>query len=218
MLNARTEVADLDIKLRDVEEQLATSQEQERDAINSHKEIRDQLEILDKDNVEAKAKLAMEMEKNTELGAELLTLVNQKETFGKMNASLNAKCETQEGKLRETEEVVEKRNKEVAELKESLEKEKLELENVRGEKQKVELELRKAVVGFEQSRLDLDKNVSQQRSGREESAQEQCGWISCRTHTIPANLLRARVSRRPTSSGTGTTKCSRSGRRPRRRS
>jgi chromosome segregation ATPase len=178
MLNARTEVADLDIKLRDVEEQLATSQEQERDAINSHKEIRDQLEILDKDNVEAKAKLAMENEKNTELGAELLTLVNQKETFGKMNASLNAKCETQEGKLRETEEVVEKRNKEVAELKESLEKEKLELENVRGEKQKVELELRKAVVGFEQSRLDLDKNVSQQRSGREESAQEHCGWIS----------------------------------------
>jgi len=160
MLNARTEVADLDIKLRDVEEQLSQSQDKESQALSDHKEIRDQLEILDKANVEMRAKLSVEMDKATDLGTELLTLVNQKEAFGKENASLSAKCETQEVKLGELAGQVEKAKSEVSTLQESLEKEKLELENVRGEKMKVELELRKSSVGFEQSRLDLDKSTA----------------------------------------------------------
>ena len=64
----------------------------------------------------------MEHEKNLELGSELLTLRNQKDSFGKMNASLNAKCETQAIKIKEFEFQIGKREEEVARLGDELEK------------------------------------------------------------------------------------------------
>ena len=62
--------------------------------------------------------------------------------------------------MKEFEERDVEKKKEFATLKVELGKEKEELEQVRGEKMKVELEMRKSVVGYEQSRLDLDKNTA----------------------------------------------------------
>ena len=161
MLNAKNEVSDLDIKLHDNKSLLVKSESQEASALRDREEIRKELQRLHEQSIAMKEKLALEQEKNVEVGAELLTLLNQKESFSKMNASLHAKCETLESKLKDHDEQRNKNKAEIARLTEELEKEKVALENVRGEKLKLELELRKTVVGFEQSRLDTDKSTAE---------------------------------------------------------
>jgi len=68
MMNAKTEVSDLDIKLRDVEDQLLKSQDNERKAVELHTTIQKELGEQVNQGIETSAKLGVEMEKGTELG------------------------------------------------------------------------------------------------------------------------------------------------------
>ena len=84
-------------------------------------------------------------------------MLNQKEQFTKMNASLSAKLETAVTKIEDLEADVAKSKKSLVELNEVLDKVKVELEETRGEKLKVELELQQANVSFEKGRVDSEK-------------------------------------------------------------
>jgi len=161
MLNAKNEVSDLEIKLADTKDVLEKSESMKKQALDDREEMRKELEKLHDNFIAMKEKQNLEHEKNLELGTELLTLRNQKDSFGKMNASLNAKCETQEIKIREFELRISKGEEEAVKLGNELEKNKQLLEDVRAEKIKVELKLTKSEVDFGQNRLDLDRSTAE---------------------------------------------------------
>jgi len=156
-MNAKNQVSDLEIKLADTKEQLETSRAKEHTAVNDKDEAKLALTVMNDENIALKEKVNALNDKGVELGAEVVTLLNQKEQFTKMNASLSAKLETAVTKIEDLEADVAKSKKSLVELNEVLDKVKVELEETRGEKLKVELELQQANVSFEKGRVDSEK-------------------------------------------------------------
>ena len=156
-MNAKNQVSDLEIKLADTKEQLETSRAKEHTAVNDKDEAKLALTVMNDENIALKEKVNALNDKGVELGAEVVTLLNQKEQFTKMNASLSAKLETAVTKIEDLEADVAKSKKSLVELNEVLDKVKVELEETRGEKLKGELELQQANVSFEKGRVDSEK-------------------------------------------------------------
>mmetsp|Transcript_5213 Transcript_5213/g.11029 ORF Transcript_5213/g.11029 Transcript_5213/m.11029 type:complete len:1105 (+) Transcript_5213:190-3504(+) len=159
--NAKNQVSDLEIKLADTKVQLDNSLKKESDAVNDKEEMRLQLTTMNEDNIALKEKVASLNDKSVDLGAEAVTLLNQKEQYTKLNASLSAKLETATAKIKDLEVDLAKSQKNIIELEGALDKLRIELDETRGEKLKVELELQQANVSFEKGRLDLDKNTAE---------------------------------------------------------
>ena len=158
--NKKIELQDTQIKLSDTMNLLKESQTAEQNAREAQTEMQDELAKKVNECIATKEKQTSSDEKGRELGAEVLTLINQKEQFTKLNASLNAKLETAQTKIGDLEVEVSKNEKSIASIDEELSRIKVELDETRAEKLKVELELRKTIVSFEQSRLDIDKNTA----------------------------------------------------------
>ena len=158
--NKKIELQDTQIKLSDTMNLLKESQTAEQNAREAQTEMQDELAKKVNECIATKEKQTSSDEKGRELGAEVLTLINQKEQFTKLNASLSAKLETAQTKIGDLEVEVSKNEKSIASIDEELSRIKVELDETRAEKLKVELELRKTIVSFEQSRLDIDKNTA----------------------------------------------------------
>ncbi|GMH56015.1 hypothetical protein TL16_g02040 [Triparma laevis f. inornata] len=156
-MNAKNKCSDLEIKLADTKEQLDSSLAKENTAVNDKDEAKLALTVMNDENIALKEKVNALNDKGVELGAEVITLLNQKEQFTKMNASLSAKLETAVTKIEDLELTLAKSKKSLSELNEVLDKVKIELEETRGEKLKVELELQSANVSFEKGRVDMEK-------------------------------------------------------------
>jgi len=158
--NKETQLQDTQIKLTDTMNLLKDSQTAEQEARRAQKEMQEELQKKVNESTAFKEKYKASKESGTELGTEVATLVNQKEQFTKMNASLNAQLETAMGKIASLESEVNKNEEAIERLDEDFARAKAELEETHAQKNKVELQLTSQKVGFEQARLDEKQNTA----------------------------------------------------------
>jgi len=157
--NKETQLQDTQIKLTDTMNLLKDSQTAEEEARKAQIEMQQELQKKVNECIALGEKYKASKESGTGLGTEVATLVNQKEQFTKMNASLNAQLETAVAKISDLEAEVSKNEEAIERLDEDSARIKAELEETHAQKSKVELELKKKEVGFEQARLDIEKNT-----------------------------------------------------------
>ena len=87
---------------------LKDSQTAEEEARKAQKEMQEELQKKVNECISLEEKYRASKENGTGLGTEVATLVNQKDQFTKMNASLNAQLETATAKISDLESEVSK--------------------------------------------------------------------------------------------------------------
>lgn len=159
LLNAENDILELEMHQETKERKLKELEQQLETALEEKKQLAMEFVSLKSNFMNLNANHQREVAKNQQLGVELLTLANQRQSLSKQTDELEKFKNDMNEQQTELRTEIERLMISGNELKEKLRIETETSEKLRAEKSKAQLELQSVVVSFETRKLELDKNT-----------------------------------------------------------
>mmetsp|Transcript_17504 Transcript_17504/g.53580 ORF Transcript_17504/g.53580 Transcript_17504/m.53580 type:complete len:1283 (-) Transcript_17504:115-3963(-) len=167
VLDLKNDLTELEMKNEKLEEQLSSTETDRQKFHKEKEELGVEVKTMTERLKDCEAQLKLESNRVIEMGAELLTLVNQRDALLSSKTQIQGENDAFQKKLSTLEQIVEKVKDKEDRLQETIRQRNDELEELKRQKVKAEIELQQARVSYDTQKLDLERNSTSYLRERE---------------------------------------------------